>query len=104
MIVGLESDNRLKVGKGCIISFRRTLKIAEDELHSAEGTPVFDNLPLLKVSEFKDKLPESWVNQNGVIIALHDHEAIQLSLEGTEHQSNLLYNSNLHFRIQLSGE
>jgi hypothetical protein len=69
-------STHLSVGKGCIISFPKSTKTSSD-------LPKFTaNVSILKVSHFKDKLPESWVKQSGIILALHDNEACAIHVEG----------------------
>lgn len=76
-------DDEVCVGKHARISFNRTLRIPEDG--KAYPLPAgFGRLPVLRVEEYADRIPESWLEQGGFIIPLYQREALFLEFSGVQ--------------------
>ena len=69
------------VGRHAKISFNRTLRIPEDgktyPLPAGMG-----RLPIHRVEDYADKVPESWLKEGGYFIPLYQSEALFLEFEG----------------------
>ena len=77
------NDDALHVGRHTKISFHRTLRIPEDG--RAYPLPAgFGRLPILRVEDYAESVPEKWLEQGGFIIPLYQREALFLEFEGVE--------------------
>ena len=69
------------LGRHTRISFNRTLRIPEDgrEYPLPAG---FGRLPILRVEDYPDRVPEKWLAEGGFIIPLYQREALYLEFSG----------------------
>ena len=76
-------DNALHIGRHTTISFNRTLRIPEDG--RAYPLPAgFGRLPILRVEDYAERVPEQWLEQGGFIIPLYQREALFLEFAGVK--------------------
>ncbi|MBM7096199.1 hypothetical protein JSY36_10565 [Bacillus sp. H-16] len=66
------------------ISFERTLRITDDE-KTYPLPPSLGTFPVCRVSDYKDTVPEKWLEEGGVFIPVYQREAMWLSFSGTPH-------------------
>jgi hypothetical protein len=75
------SFDEIIVGRHAKISFNRTLRIPEDgktyPLPAGMG-----RLPIHRVEDYADKVPESWLKEGGYFIPLYQSEALFLEFSG----------------------
>ncbi len=75
------SFDEIIVGRHAKISFNRTLRIPEDgktyPLPAGMG-----RLPIHRVEDYADKVPESWLKEGGYFIPLYQSEALFLEFDG----------------------
>jgi len=76
-------QDQLHFGRHTRISFNRTLRIPEDgrEYPLPAG---FGRLPILRVEDHAERVPEQWLEQGGFIIPLYQREALFLSFAGVK--------------------
>jgi hypothetical protein len=76
-------QDELHFGRHTRISFNRTLRIPEDgrEYPLPAG---FGRLPILRVEDYAQRVPEKWLEQGGFIIPLYQREALFLSFAGVK--------------------
>ena len=76
-------NDQLLVGRHTRLSFNRTLRIPEDgrEYDLPAG---FGRLPILRVEDYADRVPEKWLAQGGFIIPLYQREALFLEFAGVQ--------------------
>jgi hypothetical protein len=76
-----EFFDEIIIGRHAKISFNRTLRIPEDgktyPLPAGMG-----RLPIHRVEDYADKVPESWLKEGGYFIPLYQSEALFLEFEG----------------------
>jgi hypothetical protein len=76
-------DDALHIGRHARISFHRTLRIPED----GRDYPLpagFGRLPIVRVEDYADRVPEKWLEQGGFIIPLYQREALFLEFAGVK--------------------
>lgn len=76
----IEND-QVRIGRHCKISFNRTLRIPED----GKDYPLpanFGRLPICRVEDYAEKVPEKWLSEGGFFIPLYQKEALFLEFEG----------------------
>jgi tetratricopeptide (TPR) repeat protein len=76
-------NDAVRVGRHCQISFNRTLRIPED----GKNYPLpagFGRLPICRVEDYADKVPEKWLNEGGFFIPLYQKEALFLEFAGVK--------------------
>ncbi|WP_419936998.1 hypothetical protein [Candidatus Palauibacter sp.] len=62
----------------CSVSFQRTLRIPDDGTpHSLP--PGLGGFPLRHVDDYKSRLPEEWLRRGGVLMPMHQAEAMWIS-------------------------
>lgn len=75
------SFDEIIVGRHTKVSFNRTLRIPEDgktyPLPAGMG-----RLPIHRVEDYADKVPESWLKEGGYFIPLYQSEALFLEFKG----------------------
>lgn len=73
--------DELVVGRHTRISFNRTLRVPEDgrEYPLPAG---FGRLPILRVEDYAERVPEKWLEQGGFFIPLYQREALFLEFSG----------------------
>ena len=62
----------------CSISFQRTLRIPDDG-ESYPLPPGFGDFPLRHVDDYAPRLPEEWLRRGGVLMPMHQAEAMWVS-------------------------
>ncbi len=62
----------------CEIEFQRTLRIPDDN-QEYDLPPGLGKFPLGHVDDYKDKVPESWVQHGGVFLPMYQGEAMWLN-------------------------
>jgi tetratricopeptide (TPR) repeat protein len=73
----------LCVGRHTQISFHRTLRVPED----GRNYPLpagFGRLPVLRVEDYAERVPQQWLEQGGFIIPLYQREALFLEFAGVK--------------------
>ena len=76
-------DDQLLVGRHTCVSFNRTLRVPED----GKKYPLpagFGRLPILRVEDYAEQVPEKWLEQGGFIIPLYQREALFLEFAGVD--------------------
>ena len=69
------------------VSFQRTLRIPDDDA-PYPLPPGMGNFPLRHVDDYKSRLPEEWLRRGGVLMPMHQAEAMWISFgshSGTPH-------------------
>jgi tetratricopeptide (TPR) repeat protein len=74
-------NDQIFIGRHTRISFNRTLRVPEDgrEYPLPAG---FGRLPILRVEDYANRVPEKWIDQGGFIIPLYQREALFLEFAG----------------------
>jgi hypothetical protein len=70
-------DNLL-FGKGFSLNFQRTLRIPDDG-KTYPLPPGLGTFPVCRVEEYKERVPETWVEQGGVFIPMYQREALWIN-------------------------
>ena len=65
----------------CAINFQRTLRIPDDG-HDYPLPPGLGRFPLCHVDDHADRLPAAWQRRGGVLLPMHQAEAMWLSFGG----------------------
>jgi len=66
------------------VQFERTLRIPDDgKVYPLP--PTLGAFPIVPVSAYKNTVPKEWLKQDGVIIPMHQAEAMWMSFRGTKH-------------------
>lgn len=73
----------LLVGRHTVISFNRTLRIPEDGKHY-DLPAGFGHLPILRIEDVANRVPEKWRQEGGLIIPLYQREALFLEFCGVK--------------------
>lgn len=60
---------------------QRTIRVPDDGVDQSLP-PGFGKFPIVPVSAYKDTAPEEWVKRGGVIIPMHQAEAMWMSFSG----------------------
>ena len=66
---------------GCSICFQRTLRIPDDG-NSYPLPPGLGRFPLRHLDDFAERVPDTWVKRGGVIMPMHQAEAMWLLFGG----------------------
>ncbi len=66
---------------GCSISFQRTLRIPDDG-KDYPLPPGLGRFPLRHLDDFAERVPEAWIKRGGVVMPMHQAEAMWLLLGG----------------------
>ena len=73
--------NGILIGRHTVISFNRTLRVPENG--KRYDLPAgFGRLPILRVEDVADRVPEKWRHEGGIIIPLYQREALFLEFSG----------------------
>lgn len=78
----------IAVGRFARISFNRTLRIPED----GRNYPLpagLGRLPIHRVEEYADKVPEKWLLEGGFFMPLYQKEALYIEFEGADWHPNI---------------
>ena len=76
-------NDSLLIGRHTKISFNRTLRIPEDG-KKYDLPAGFGRLPILRVEDVADRVPDKWRQEGGLIIPLYQREALFLEFGGEE--------------------
>ena len=68
----------------CSISFQRTLRIPDDG-ESYPLPPGLGDFPLRHVDDYAPRLPQEWLRRGGVIMPMHQAEAMWMSFDSPFH-------------------
>ncbi len=71
------SGNEIYFGENYSISFQRTLRIPDDG-NQYPLPPSLKEFPIYKVSNYPNKVPESWNQHGGIFIPMYQREALWL--------------------------
>lgn len=64
------------------VSFQRTLRIPETGLHPLP--PGLGRFPLRRVRDYPDTAPAAWLSRGGVMLPIHQREAMWLAFDASE--------------------
>lgn len=64
----------------CSVSFQRTLRIPDDDT-PYPLPPGLGNFPLRHVDDYKSRLPAEWLRRGGVLMPMHQAEAMWIGLD-----------------------
>lgn len=67
----------------CSINFQKTLRIPDDE-EDYPLPPGLGKFPLRHLDDFAERLPDDWLTRGGVIMPMHQAEAMWINFEGAE--------------------
>lgn len=70
----------------CSVSFQRTLRIPDDGAPH-HLPPGLGNFPLRHVDDYKSRLPAEWLRRGGVLMPMHQAEAMWISFGSRPHSS-----------------
>ena len=73
----------IRFGPHAAVSFHRTLRIPDDG-REYPLPPGLGRLPIFRVDDYSDRLPESWQAAGGGFIPLYQREALWLGLHGPD--------------------
>lgn len=83
--ISLTEDRRgVQLGgdTGLTIRFKRTNRIKDDgQMHALP--PDLGNLPVRRVADYASRVPQEWLARGGVMIPMHDDEAMWMSFAAT---------------------
>ena len=86
--VHLHADS-IRIGRHCRISFQRTLRIPDDG-RTYPLPPGLGRFPIHNVSDFKGRVPSSWLEHGGVFIPMYQREALWLAFDGAHWRPNAM--------------
>jgi hypothetical protein len=75
------SLDRIKIGENLTINFQRTLRIPDDN-NTYPLPPGLGNFPICKVSDYLDRVPESWKDKGDFFIPMYQREALWINFNG----------------------
>lgn len=84
--VVVESDS-IQIGERFEVSFLRTLRIPDDG-RTYPLPPGLGRFPLLKVEEYRDRVPEIWREHGGVFLPMYQREALWLGFHAAAWKPN----------------
>eukprot|EP00462_Mataza_sp_D1_P020295 CAMPEP_0175141290 /NCGR_PEP_ID=MMETSP0087-20121206/12024_1 /TAXON_ID=136419 /ORGANISM="Unknown Unknown, Strain D1" /LENGTH=746 /DNA_ID=CAMNT_0016424691 /DNA_START=321 /DNA_END=2561 /DNA_ORIENTATION=- len=79
--VAVKDDELLWRHSDFKLSFQRTLRIPDDG-KKYPLPPGMGKFPIVPVSMYKDKVPTDWLQKGGVIVPMHQAEALWINFEG----------------------
>ncbi|UBF30355.1 hypothetical protein K9N68_34690 (plasmid) [Kovacikia minuta CCNUW1] len=79
--------HRMQIGQRFAVSFQRTLRIPDDG-HTYPLPPGLGSFPLRKVEDYRDRVPQHWLQQGGVFIPMYQREALWLSFSAASWKPN----------------
>ncbi len=82
-------NNRIYFGENFSVSFQRTLRIPDDG-KKYPLPPGLSEFPICKVSDYADKVPESWKQHGGVFIPMYQREALWLEFDNSYWRPNVV--------------
>lgn len=66
----------------CSIDFQRTLRIPDDN-REYPLPPGLGNFPMYHIDDYKDKLPQKWLDHGGVFLPMYQTEALWVNFSGS---------------------
>ena len=75
------SNNTIHVGERFSFALQRTLRLPDDG-KTYPLPPGLDKFPVLRVSDYEDKVPQRWRELGGFFVPLYQREALWLQFEG----------------------
>ena len=97
-------NNTLHFGDGLSMTFQRTLRIPDDG-KNYPLPPGLGAFPILKVADYKDRLPKDWIEHGGVFIPMYQREALWISFHArkleAERRQNRDWQGQRRFRQAL---
>jgi hypothetical protein len=79
------NSNSLIFGEGFSIQFQRTLRIPDDA-RTYPLTPGLGTFPICRVEDYRDRVPQSWLEHGGVFIPMYQREALWINFPQSERQ------------------
>lgn len=80
-------DDNGDASNGFSLNFQRTLRIPDDG-KTYPLPPGLGRFPIRKVSDYSDKVPESWIKHGGVFIPMYQREALWIRFGGRHWRPN----------------
>lgn len=80
-------NNRIYFGENFSLNFQRTLRIPDDG-KKYPLPPGLGKFPICKVSDYTDKVPESWRKHGGVFIPMYQREALWINFDAPDWRPN----------------
>jgi len=87
MIPVTVKNDSLHFGEGLSMTFQRTLRIPDDG-KNYPLPPGLGAFPILKVADYKDRLPKDWIEHGGVFIPMYQREALWISFHARHWKPN----------------
>ncbi len=87
MLTVTAKDNLLHFGDGFALSFQRTLRIPDDG-KTYPLPPGLGAFPILRVADYKDRVPEAWAKHGGVFIPMYQREALWINFRARHWKPN----------------
>jgi len=81
------SNDTISMGRRLKIAFHRTLRIPDDG-RIYPLPPGLGRLPILRVADYADRVPLSWVPEGGAFIPMYRREAMWIGFTGTDWKPN----------------
>lgn len=76
------SNGRLFFDNGFVITMHRTIRLPEDG-NTHNLPPSLGQFPMKRIEDYKDKVPEAWRGQEGVMIPMDEREAMWIGFQGS---------------------
>lgn len=76
----------IKIGPNFRVTFQRTLRIPDDG-NEYPLPPGLGEFPILRVDDFKDTVPKSWLERGGFFIPMYQREALWMSFDTPYHRA-----------------
>lgn len=89
MLAVTAKNDHLHFGDGFSLSFQRTLRIPDDG-KTYPLPPGLGAFPILRVADYKDRVPENWAKHGGVFIPMYQREALWINFRGRHWKPNAL--------------
>ncbi len=77
----------VRIGDRFAMSFQRTLRIPDDG-RTYPLPPGLGVFPIAKVMDYRDRLPQTWRDEEGVFIPMYQREALWLGFQGAAWKPN----------------
>lgn len=76
------SNNRIVFDGGFAITLHRTVRLPEDG-NNHDLPPSHGAFPMKRLEDYQDKVPASWKGHGGVMIPMHEREAMWIGFDGS---------------------
>ncbi|MEW6208381.1 MAG: hypothetical protein AB1631_08435 [Acidobacteriota bacterium] len=80
-------QDALQFGDGFSLTFQRTLRIPDDG-NAYPLPPGLGGFPIRKVSDYRDRVPASWLEHGGVFIPMYQREALWINFNARHWKPN----------------